>query len=165
MIVSLTLMINLKTSIQGYISESDNVIGVSNTIAESISWLSENSKNAASALTMLGASYVAATLYNALFADSIENAITGSILWLSKNVENAASALTVLGVGYMAATLYNALFIKSVEIGNSTVTKATAMVMRLNMALLANPIGLIIDPSKNVEPEEVQGRQKDREIK
>ena len=135
---------NLKTSIQGYISESDNVIGVSNTIAESISWLSENSKNAASALTMLGASYVAATLYNALFADSIENAITGSILWLSKNVENAASALTVLGVGYMAATLYNALFIKSVEIGNSTVTKATAMVMRLNMALLANPIGLII---------------------
>ena len=135
---------NLKSGIQGYISERDNVNGANNTIAESISWLSENSKNAASALTMLGASYVATTLYNTLFADSIENAITGPILWLSKNLENAASALTVLGVGYMAATVYNALFVKSVEMGNSTVTKATAMVMRLNMALLANPIGLII---------------------
>lgn len=135
---------NLKSGIQGYISERDNVNGANNTIAESISWLSENSENAASALTMLGASYVATTLYNTLFADSIENAITGPILWLSKNLENAASALTVLGVGYMAATVYNALFVKSVEMGNSTVTKATAMVMRLNMALLANPIGLII---------------------
>lgn len=135
---------NLKSGIQGYISERDNVNGANNTIAESISWLSENSKNAASDLIMLGASYVAATLYNTLFADSIENAITGPILWLSKNLENAASALTVLGVGYMAATVYNALFVKSVEMGNSTVTKATAMVMRLNMALLANPIGLII---------------------
>ena len=135
---------NLKSGIQGYISERDNVNGANNTIAESISWLSENSKNAASDLIMLGASYVATTLYNTLFADSIENAITGPILWLSKNLENAASALTVLGVGYMAATVYNALFVKSVEMGNSTVTKATAMVMRLNMALLANPIGLII---------------------
>ncbi|WP_276903570.1 tape measure protein [Frischella perrara] len=135
---------NLKSGIQGYISERDNVNGANNTIAESISWLSENSKNAASDLIMLGASYVAATLYNTLFADSIENAITGPILWLSKNLENAASALTVLGVGYMAATVYNALFVKSVEMGNSTVTKATAMIMRLNMALLANPIGLII---------------------
>lgn len=135
---------NLKSGIQGYISERDNVNCANNTIAESISWLSENSKNAASDLIMLGASYVATTLYNTLFADSIENAITGPILWLSKNLENAASALTVLGVGYMAATVYNALFVKSVEMGNSTVTKATAMVMRLNMALLANPIGLII---------------------
>ncbi|MWP63113.1 tape measure protein [Gilliamella sp. Pas-s25] len=83
-------------------------------------------------------------IFGADSATGASSKLTQALLWLSENIKNAAAALTVLGTGYIAAALYHALFIKSVNVGNKTVTKAAAAVMRLNLALLANPIGAII---------------------
>ncbi|MFQ1018070.1 tape measure protein [Gilliamella sp. BG7] len=83
-------------------------------------------------------------IFGADSATGASSKLAQALLWLSENIKNAAAALTVLGTGYITTTLYHALFIKSVEMGNKTVTKATAAVMRLNLALLANPFGVVI---------------------
>ncbi|OCG15995.1 hypothetical protein A9G24_01225 [Gilliamella sp. App6-5] len=72
------------------------------------------------------------------------NKIAQAIQWFSDNVKNTSAALAVLDAGYIAATVYHALFVKSVEMGGKSVSKATATIMRLNLALIANPIGAII---------------------
>jgi tape measure domain-containing protein len=70
--------------------------------------------------------------------------MTQVILWLSNSVKSAADSLAVLATGYNTAEIYNILFLKAVEMISEAVLKATAKIIRLNLALLANPFGLIL---------------------